>query len=254
MVVIFVVREELSLSHGPGVVLIALWGFIFAQVILLGAWVGLGRSFVVVRFLFSMSGILALSWLLSLLGNGKNEQSLWAAHCTVQATIVAVPLFLLRWRGFRLVNPAFDNIDRSTPGGLNEVSCRSPGQYSLFQLMAWVTAMAILLGIGKRVGILKIGALDDLLFEVFVWGGGFGLIGLAAVWTVFHQSIAWWIRMPLMVVLPVILGPIIFRLTFDFWWEPMFIGLTYLVATLVLIALFNCRMCGYRVERAVIIN
>lgn len=137
----------------PHVVLIGAWGLALSQVSLLAVWLALGRAWVPVRLaagaLVIAGFAVGMSWL-----PDSERAPFWAVLFFFQAMIAGVPLAILHQAGLAwTVSRARSSVDApgagvtDDPGGVEGSLQRR--QFSLLYLLAWITAVAIVLGAAR---------------------------------------------------------------------------------------------------------
>jgi hypothetical protein len=148
-------------------------GLMLSQTSLAGIWMGLGRTPSPLRILGAIGVIIAWSFVFSERHPADINQLIVVLMLPF-ATISAC-LLLARWRGLHCVD-TFDPVSRVE-------SDRSPWQFSISNLLAWTTVLAIILGVFKWLGLLA--SLPDphlKIVDVVILGPGLVLVAVAALW------------------------------------------------------------------------
>ncbi len=151
----------------------AFLALMFSQTSLAGIWMGLGRTPSPLRMLGAIGVIIAWSFLFNY-GNGPSVED-WIIDLMIPFATISVFLLLARWRGLYCVD-AFDPVSRAE-------SDHPPWQFSISNLLAWTTVLAIILGVFKWLGLLASVPHPHLrTVEVVILGPGLVLVAVAALW------------------------------------------------------------------------
>lgn len=126
--------------------LVVVLSLAFSQVSLIGVWAGLGAAWVPWRV--AGVALVVTFWSIGLTTSvGASipgyDKNVWTVHLASQAALILAAALLLRWRGRRLVNRSgmTDTEDNE------EDAVRRPRfQFSISYLVAWMTSIAITLG------------------------------------------------------------------------------------------------------------
>ena len=163
-----------SLVGRSVVVKVLIISLLCSQASLLGLWAGLSRQPSAWRLVGLVVGIMVLSWCFSSLASPP-RMALPFVALLCQAIFVLAPVAILRSLGMIAYG--------LSPGAVDEG--RRPGQFSIRDLFAWTTAVAICLGLIRYV--VPPHDLSDLVYiwhEIAILHIGFAALALAVAWMV----------------------------------------------------------------------
>lgn len=156
-------------------------GLVLGQLAVLAAWIVYGKGISVYRLFIALVAVWSLSYPI---GHDVDRVATRAFFVLgFYLAMVAIPLASVRLCGFTLVDDTDQHSVRDVPGG---------PQYSLSSILAWMTALCALLGIGPSVG-LTWGAVPEMMIYLLP----FVFTALTAHWCVFCCR-----RWPLRIGLP----------------------------------------------------
>ena len=243
--VIWIERVEILEAFGglePSLLVIALLAIGFAHVGLAGIWVATGRTAGFVRLLLGMGTVYYWSWLYASRFGGDGITEVWMTLHILQATFISIPLFVARWRGYDLVNVV--RHPKSESKGRRR-------QFSMLQMMLWVTAMALLFGAAKWTKLNDFSEVVESIREVIGVAIGVALVGLVVVWSLFGEGLRWWIRLLIAMITIPFFAIATMYLTFE---DTEFVVRVFVPAAigqgaLLFTFLGVCRLSGYRLLR-----
>ena len=165
--------------------LVDLWGALaLSQTALVAIWAGFGRSYVAIRVATLMGT--AVGWGALLVSSlewfgsapwSEMAFSVWTSTLSCQALMICLPLGLARLSGFGIASPG-DNAGRAGP--LRRF------QFSIANLLAWTTAVAVILGFVSclrepfRQAAKASGGISWVPLSKFCFGQA--VVGLAVLW------------------------------------------------------------------------
>jgi hypothetical protein len=208
-------------------------GLHFSQMGLIGLWAGLGGSPLWLRSTGSLVGLFYL-WLILCFAVGF---FLWENAILVAASTmtVAVLLFCVRWRGWTVRHPS------SLPPSRIEF------QFSIRHLMLLTLAVAIILAIGRWVGVKSFRFSLDLWTAILLFSVTIAFLTLVSIWGTLGEP-RWLVRGGVTLAAGLAIGFGIDR----FFGEtrPWFYTIAILILTISLtVSLLVVRSCGYRLVR-----
>jgi len=166
--------------HWPHLTLVPLAALVHSQVSLLAMWVALAGKTAAWRLAAAVVVVALWSWLLPG-ATGASAAENWAVVLLAQTLLVIACTLLLRWFGFEL-HPA------AAPTAAAGPTPRRRLQFSLGNMLGWMTALAVILGTLQYVA-----PLDSLSLEVLqspVCGSILSrtMLALAALTIVLHTG------------------------------------------------------------------
>ena len=246
-VVLFVMLRGLDLfRHSHPIADLALNGFVFAQVALLGIWLALGRRDLWARVVLLLLVSFFLGWFGIRFGRGVDPHSamIWFG---ITEMFIAVPLWVLRWMGFRLFNPFFD-VEDDYPRLPKRV-----GQFSLLQVIVLTTLLAMLFAFSRWQGVVTFA-------DLRAWIRPISIFAIAAMcWAVLRPEPPRWLRLVLIGVVPGAIGVLVVGVVLlpdaatgrmVIWpYVIEFLLFCYITTALTVLGLLACRQSGYRLIR-----
>ena len=167
----------------PHASLCLLFALVFSQVSLAAIWAGLGRQSIAWRVTGGF--LVVVAWSIALARELQADRPIellstyWSVLLTAQAVLTLVPLFALRKAGARLISTA------AAEASVDSGSQFGPWQFSVADMLRWMTALAVILGLAQSVAfydLLPSGSRE--LAEIGTWAAANTLFALFTLWAV----------------------------------------------------------------------
>lgn len=220
---------------GPGP---SVWGLVgiplfISQIALMATWLCFGRFRFLVRLI--VTAIVMWIWLVVYSNAGGRAAIPWSFLIMAIASAVAIVLFAFRWFGLTVARHNERHADQ-----------RESFQFSIGQLLIWMTVVAVSLGILKG-GELRDTNTDDIVMCLLI-ATFMAPIAITSLWAALGERYFIW-RFATAVLHPFAATAIInVMMGFTFRDESGYI-LSILITIICLLSLLVVRMAGYRLVR-----
>ena len=230
----------------------AIFALSFSQIGLAVIWASLGRQTAPWRLGGAVLVVVAWSVALATAQHGSRPIDLfstyWAVLLSAQAGVILVPLLFLRATGVRLVREAVGDVPEEGPkeGSEEMEPGLRPGQFSLGYLLAWMTAVAVVLGLVQSIVFLDLlPSQSTAWIEIGIMAITASLLTFVSLWAVLGSGPLVLRAITLCTIVGVVaglFGPLSGMLATSVLWLLQTILLTASLAAV--------RVAGYRLGRA----
>ncbi|MEE8450478.1 MAG: hypothetical protein V3R99_01150 [Thermoguttaceae bacterium] len=167
----------------PHALLCLLFALVFSQVGLATIWAGLGRQSMAWRVTGGF--LVVVAWSIALARELQADRPIellstyWSVLLSVQAGLALVPLLIMRAAGARLISTAAAEISQDRGSQLG------PWQFSPADLLRWMTALAVIMGLAQSVAFYDLlPRSSTALAEIGTWAAANTLLALFTLWAV----------------------------------------------------------------------